>query len=388
MKIERKLSKTTMFIFIVMNFVLSMSSVVFNSILDKMAVSLNITLSQAGYLTSFYAFGAGIGVPIFLILFRKQSKPLLLKVTLGLNIIATGLIIIAPNYSVLLITRFLMGLMGNCYGVLAISTIAASSSKERVGKNLALLITGAASALMIGIPLTRLLINDYPWEYIFVILILLMIISLVYFIFNIKEDKEEIRHLNLKSEFEIFKQKRVSTVLLISVITFIGYGGFYTYITPYLINQFPRIEIYMSVLLILIGSCTVLGNLLGGIVCDKLGYYKSLLIATLLQVFITIGILMTSHLLLINIVLILLWMANGWFIGLQINTAITIVTENKSRLMISLNGSGVQLGQAIGTSLASQMILSLGLSTIAIISTVSSLIVVLIMLANRKENKK
>ncbi|MBS1468902.1 MAG: MFS transporter, partial [Erysipelatoclostridium sp.] len=51
-----------------MNFVLSMSSALFNGILDKMVVDLNVSLSKVGYLTSFYAFGAGIGVPIFLII--------------------------------------------------------------------------------------------------------------------------------------------------------------------------------------------------------------------------------------------------------------------------------------------------------------------------------
>lgn len=55
----------TMFVFIIMNFVLSMSSELFNGILDKIAIDLNLPLSQTGYLTSFYAYGAGIGVPIF-----------------------------------------------------------------------------------------------------------------------------------------------------------------------------------------------------------------------------------------------------------------------------------------------------------------------------------
>ena len=59
----------------------------------------------------------------------------------------------------------------------------------------------------------------------------------------------------------------------------------------------------------------------------------------------------------IQLVMICLWMVNGWFIGLQINTAITIVTQNKSSLMISLNSSGIQLGQVLGTSIAAMIII-------------------------------
>lgn len=69
MKKIKKFTKMTMFVFIIMNFVLSMSSELFNGILDKIAIDLNLPLSQTGYLTSFYAYGAGIGVPIFLVLF-------------------------------------------------------------------------------------------------------------------------------------------------------------------------------------------------------------------------------------------------------------------------------------------------------------------------------
>ena len=67
---NKKINLTMMIVFIFMNFVLSMSSTLFNGILDKMVIDLNVSLSKVGYLTSFYAFGAGIGVPIFLIIFN------------------------------------------------------------------------------------------------------------------------------------------------------------------------------------------------------------------------------------------------------------------------------------------------------------------------------
>lgn len=77
-------------------------------------------------------------------------------------------------------------------------------------------------------------------------------------------------------------------------------------------------------------------------------------------------------------------MVNGWFIGLQINTAITIVTQNKSSLMISLNSSGIQLGQALGTSIAAMIIIKANISFIVLLSTVTSIIVFIILNANQK----
>ena len=382
---EKTLSIRTMAVFVAMNFVLSMSGALFNAILDQVAVELNISISQTGMLSSFYAYGAGIGVPVFLVLFRKYDRTILLKVMLLCNIIATGLLLVVSNFPLLILARFLMGLCGNCYGVLATANISALSPKERVGKNIATLITGGASALMIGIPLTRALSHILSWRIIFMMLMALMILSLLYFVFFLPSIGKDTKPLNLKSELAFFKDRQVVVQLLASFITFVGYGAFYMYMTPYIVGMFPQLDGIMSVLLIFVGFCSFSGNLIGGILCDKLGYYKALMIGTMMQIITASLILLTNSIMVVNIGLVLLWMMLGWFIGLQINTGITIVTRNKSSLMISLNSSGIQLGQAIGASIAAMIISSMGISKIIICSIVCSIIVLLGLYINNKE---
>ena len=176
--------------------------------------------------------------------------------------------------------------------------------------------------------------------------------------------------------------------LLLPFVTFIGYGAFYTYLTPYIVNQFPKFETYMSFLLMVIGFCSFFGNILGGFICDRLGFYKSLSIGTAIQILISICIFVTRNLMLANIIFVLLWMINGWFIGLQINTAITVVTQNKSSLMISLNSSGIQLGQAIGASIASILIANISISVIIFISMLTAAMVGILLLSNHIQKTK
>lgn len=377
---NKKINLTMMIVFIFMNFVLSMSSTLFNGILDKMVIDLNVSLSKVGYLTSFYAFGAGIGVPIFLIIFNKKETSLLLKIMLALNIIVTLFSIMAPTFELLLITRFFMGLAGNCYSVLATLMIASLSPKEKVGKNLALLIAGAAVALMVGVPLTRELVALYSWKFVFLGLIFIMLLSLAYFLFAK-------RNASKRSEFKIritiFKRK-VLLVLISSIVTFIGYGAFYTYLTPYIIHQFSYFEGYTSIFLMVIGLSSFIGNLIGGFFCDRFGFYKSLVGSSFLQICLSFIIFMTNTSFVIQLVMICLWMVNGWFIGLQINTAITIVTQNKSSLMISLNSSGIQLGQALGTSIAAMIITKTNISFVVLLSILTSFVVFIILKTNQK----
>ena len=369
---KQTLTAATMLVFIVMNFVSSMSGALFSAILDQVALELGISVSQAGSLSSFYAYGAGIGVPVFLVLFHKYDRSMLLKAMLLLNIAVTAFLTIAGSFSSLLAARFLMGLSSNCYAVLATATIAALSPEEKVGRNLSVLIAGSASALMIGIPLTRALAKILPWRNVFMILIGLMLLSLVYFIFRLPSAGSDRKPVHLKDELEFLKDKSVVIQLLLSMVTFIGYGGFYMYLTPYITEQYAALEPYMSLILVLVGACSFAGNMLGGYVCDRAGYKKALLAGSLVQLLTASLMFVLKKAMIPSLVLVLLWMVNGWFIGLQINTGITIVTKNRSSLMISLNSSGIQLGQAVGASIAAVIISSSGIGMISLLSIVCS----------------
>lgn len=374
-----KLGFVMMFVFIVMNFVMSLSGTLFNGILDRIAVTMNIDVAKTGYLTSLYAYGA-IGAPVLLLIFRKIRRSLLLKGTLLLNIVFGVLSVMAANFNLLLFARFMLGLFGTAYGVLATTSIAALSSQEKVGKNLSLLIAGSAASLMVGIPLCRVLIHYYSWQSIYLVLILLMLAGLIYFALCLPEVKQSEAALNLRQELEMVKQKKVWMVLVCSLVTFIGYGAFYTYLTPYLVALFPQLEPAMGVILVVIGACSFLGNLFGGVVCDKIGFRKALWLATILQVELGCVILFSQASLYVNLLFIFLWMLNGWFIGLQLNTGINIVTNRQSNLLVSLNGSIIQFAQALGTSFAAMIIAGYGVSWNILSSIVTSVMVVGLMI--------
>lgn len=377
------ITKALMLMFILMNFVLAMSSSIFNGILDQVAQEFSFTISQTGYLNSFYLYGAGIGVPIFLILFRKYDRITLLKVMLALNIIATIALLFIHQFIPMVSIRFLMGLAGNCYSVLATATIAALTPKEKLGSALSILIAGSAAANIIGVPMVRAFSDVLSWQENYMILIAIMVISLLYFLLKLPALHEERDGFNLKEEFAWLKNKQVLIALLASLITFFGYG-LQTYLTPYVIELFPQMEQHMSFILVLIGIFSFVGNYIGGVLCTKYGYYKSMIFSTALQAITAALMLITQHMAYANIILILIWMMNAWLIGLEINTSINIVTDRKSSFMVSLNSSGIQLGTAIGTSIAAGIISSIGIRWIPVTSLITAILVILLMMINLK----
>ena len=382
---KSQLTNLTLSIFILMAFVLAMSAMLFNGILDKVAAELHITIAETGLLNSAYASGAAIGVPLILILFRKMERTKALKIMLFLTILSTAWMILAPNFIQLLLARFMAGIAGNSYGVLATATVADFSPKEKLGSALARLIMGAALALVIGIPLTRFLSEIFSWRMDFGFLLVIMVLSLLYFMRYLPEAERPEEDLDFASEWRFFQLKDVQFVLLSMFLFFFGYGGFYTFQTAYLIELTPSLFPLMSGLLVIFGLASFTGNHIGGVFADRIGYKKSLLIGSSLLVALSFLIFILPKEPILVVLLIVLWQTAAWFTGIQMITGISVATDNKSSLMLSLNGSANQLGQAVGSSLAALVIPSLGISTIVFIPLVGSILIHLFFTLNRKK---
>jgi predicted MFS family arabinose efflux permease len=372
-------------VFSAMSFVLAMTAFVFSGILDKVAVSLGISVAQSGLLNTMYSYGAAFGVPITLILFRKVERSRMLKLMLFATILTTFALIYAQNFVQLLIVRLLMGISANSYGVLAISTILALSPKDRQGRSLAFYIMGSSLALVIGIPLTRALSVVLDWRSIFWILNAMMLLSLVYFLKYLPKADHEATKLDLKNELQFFKDGKTLLLLAYTLTMFMGYNAFYTYATPYLLLLFPSIEPLMSLILVGLGLASFTGNLLGGHVSDAIGYAKSMMLGAVLQTAAMLLILVFQPSKWLSVLFIIVWLMSAWFTGLQLNTGIAQVTDNKSSFMLSINGSLIQLGGAFGASLAAVVINLSGIQSIVFVTLLTSLALILIQVVSMRK---
>jgi DHA1 family putative efflux transporter-like MFS transporter len=380
-----KKPNTMLLVFSAMSFVLAMTAFVFSGILDKVAVSLGISVAQSGLLNTMYSYGAAFGVPITLILFRKVERSKMLKLMLFATILTTFALIYAQNFVQLLIVRLLMGISANSYGVLAISTILALSPKDRQGRSLAFYIMGSSLALVIGIPLTRALSAVLDWRSIFWILNAMMLLSLVYFLKYLPKADHEATKLDLKNELQFFKDGKTLLLLAYTLMMFMGYNAFYTYATPYLLLLFPSIEPLMSLILVALGLASFTGNLLGGHVSDAIGYAKSMMLGAVLQTAAMLLILVVQPSKWLSVLFIIIWLMSAWFTGLQLNTGIAQVTDNKSSFMLSINGSLIQLGGAFGASLAAVVINLTGIQSIVFVTLLTSLALILIQVVSMRK---
>ena len=368
-----------------MNFVISMTAFGFTGILDKIAIELGVSVADAGLFNSLYSYGAAFGAPAALLLFRRVKRTGLLRAMLLISILMTLIFVLAKNFTIMLMIRFVMGVATNSFSVLAVSTVMAVSPKDKQGRYMAYMIMGNSLALVIGIPLTRALSSVLDWRGIFWILNAIMIVSLIclkIYLTDETDDGEE--ELDIKNEMSFFKNGKILLIIIYALVMFIGYGAFYNYITPYLLVLFPSLDKIMSIILVLLGIASFLGNMIGGFTADKIGYARSLLLGALLQAALAGLIILFQPYMWICVPLVILWLMSTWFAGLQINTSIAQVTKNKSSFMISVNRSMIQLGTAIGSSLAAVVISKSEIQNIVFITLAASIAITLVQIISIK----
>lgn len=380
-----KKTSTTILMFAVMSFILAMNASVFNGIIDQVADSLNISVANTGLLNTMFAYGGAFGVPVSLILFHKIDRVKLLKVMLLTTILLTLGLVLTQDFTQLLIIRFMSGVSANTYNVLAISVVVSLSDKNRQGRTMALLIAGNATALVIGVPATRALSSILGWREIFTIMTGIMTLCLVYFITYLKSQNQTQEGIKLKNELILMKDRETLTVLISTLVIFVGMGALNTFLTPYLIDVVPNIEASMSLILVLIGVACFTGNYIGGQVSDKLGYKKSMLMGVSIQCINVIALFLIQNLGWLNLVGVLLWLGTSWFIGLQINTGIAQATQNKSSFILALNASMVQLGSALGASLSVGIITNHGITYIINIVLITIFATLMLIIVGRSK---
>ena len=134
----------------------------------------------------------------------------------------------------------------------------------------------------------------------------------------------------------------------------------------------------MSAILVAMGIASFIGNWIGGVVSDKIGYARSMLIGAGLQLLVVILIILVQPFKWAALTCVLLLVMSAWFTGLQLNTGVAQVTENKSSFILSVNSSALSLGSAVGSSLAAIVITLGGIQNIVFISLITNLVILTI----------
>ncbi|RAS72656.1 MFS transporter [Priestia endophytica] len=264
MSLSKKQSTFALLALAVSAFAIGTTEFISVGLLPLISENLNISVTTAGLTVSLYALGVTFGAPILTSVTSNMSrKSLLLWIMIVFiigNIISAG----AIHVSMLLIGRVIAAFSHGVFMSIG-STIAADLvSKDRRASAISIMFTGLTVATVTGVPFGTFIGQQFGWRLAFVTIV---VIGMVAFLANsilVPGNLSKGQKTTIKDGVKLVTNGRL---LLVFVITALGYGGtfvVFTYLSPLLQDVTGFKGSTVAVLLLLYGVAIAIGNMVGG----------------------------------------------------------------------------------------------------------------------------
>jgi predicted MFS family arabinose efflux permease len=351
-------------------------------LLPAIAADLQISLAATGQLVTAYALAYAIGSPVLGVAFNNLDRRLVLALALCCFIAGNLMAVAATTFTLLLASRMLMALgAGLC---MPTALAVAIASPERRGRAIALVTSGMTVATVLGVPLGTWIGVHYGWRATFVLVAILGAIALAGLLFGLPHGLPR-NTATLGQRIAIARHGAVLKALAVTM--FWGLGGFtvFTYLSvPLQGLGFSPTEI--SLALLVFGLAAAIGNLLGGMLTDRigpastttLGLLVMMLALTLQSVTLKFG--PPEYAGPIFLMLIFCWGIGGWALYPGQIANLVRIEPQASMIALSLNASAMYFGFAIGGALGGLVLAALSPSDLGWIGGCSEAVAVALVL--------
>ncbi|KOY16194.1 MFS transporter [Paenibacillus xylanivorans] len=346
---------------------------IITGILDMVATDINVSIGLAGQLVAMYSIAYAVGTPILIAITSKIDRKKLLFIALLIFIIGNVIAVLSPNFTILMISRAILGVSAGVFAVVALGIAAQIAPPEKRGSAIGTILMGTSLALVVGLPLGTLIGEYIGWRWIFAILGIITFIPIIAIVKAIPKMSGQ-ETIPLSKQLAILKDFKVISGLLASLFFITGYSVVSTYIAPLLRENAGLNSNTISLVLLGMGLMAVVGARVGGYGADKWGIAPTLIVSLLIHV-IALFFLPLAAVTFVGAMFILaLWMLGAWTTAPAQQFYLVTIAPKSTEIILSLNSSAFHLGVALGAALGGVVVEQLSLSSIG---WIGSLIVIL-----------
>jgi predicted MFS family arabinose efflux permease len=344
-------------------FAIGTEAFVIAGLLPAISADLQISVSAAGQLVTAYALTYALGSPILAVMLNSIDRRTVLMLALIWFIAGNLLAVVATGFPLLLASRMLMALGAGLCMPTALGVSVAVASPERSGRAVALVTSGMTVATVVGVPLGSLVGHLVGWRATFVMVALLGAVALTGLTLGLPRGLPK-STASLAERLAVARQGSMLAALLVTILWALGAFTVFTYLAiPLRGLGFDASDI--SLALLVFGVAAAIGNILGGLLTDRIGTITTAALglagmATALILHSLVLKFMPEHARYAVLGVIFLWGISGWaFYPAQIASIIRIESK-ASMIALSLNASAMYLGFAIGGAVGGAVIAALG----------------------------
>ncbi|MBE9915513.1 MFS transporter [Paenibacillus donghaensis] len=328
-------------------FNMASAEIVVAGILGMIAQDTNVSVGTAGQLVTVYAIVIAAGSPILLSLTSRMERKKLLLLTFVIFVIGNLLAFFSPNFTLLMASRIVQAASAGVFTVVALTVGASMAAPERRGSAIGIIIMGASTALVVGVPLGTLIGEYWGWRLVFMFINILALFSIIGIAASVPKMESQ-ESVSVKTQLAVLRDRRIISGLFITFFWVIGYQLLFTYISPFLQEAASLNTTQISAALFICGTFAVIGSRIGGYGADRWGIYRTLLVSLLLHAVSLAALPWVGTTFLGAIIILAVWVGSAYMTTPGQQYYLVSLSPNSSGLVLSLNNSVLQLGIAVG----------------------------------------
>jgi MFS transporter, DHA1 family, purine base/nucleoside efflux pump len=359
-------------------FAVGTSAYVVSGVLPAVSGELGVSLSAAGQLATAFALAYAIGAPLLATVTARWDRRTVLLAALVVAAVGNGLSALATTYPVLIVGRIIAALGAAAYTPAATLVATALLPPARRARAVALVFGGLTLALAIGVPAGDLLGSSIGYAGVFgaVAVVSALVAAAVPFCLPRIAPPPAVP---LRERFAVAADRRVLTVLAMTVIGVLSAMVVFIYVTP-LLNATAGIHgATIALLLLVYGIGAMVGNTWGGRAADRFGTVPTLF-AVCAGIGVTVAVLsLTASTVVGAAVVLALWGVFCWAFNPPVQSLLLELAPTGG-LVLSLNASAIYLGTALAGVVGGTVIGMGGMLLLPLVAAALVLVVIVLLL--------
>ncbi|MCM3324685.1 MULTISPECIES: MFS transporter [Cytobacillus] len=264
MNLSRKQSTMALLTLAVSAFAIGTTEFISVGLLPLIANDLSIPVTTAGLTVSLYALGVTFGAPVLTSLTSRMSRKTLLLWIMIVFIIGNTVAAFSTTIGLLLVARVISAFSHGVFMSIG-STIAADLVPEnRRASAISIMFTGLTVATVTGVPFGTFIGQQLGWRAAFMTIVIIGVIALIANSILVPSHLRKGVKTSSRDQLKLVKNGRL---LLLFIITALGYGGtfvVFTFLSPLLQDITGFEEGTVAIILLVYGIAIAIGNMVGG----------------------------------------------------------------------------------------------------------------------------
>jgi predicted MFS family arabinose efflux permease len=362
-------------------FAVGTSAYVVSGVLPAVSAELDVSVTAAGQLTTAFALAYAVSAPVLATITARWERRRLLLISLLVAALGNALSAVATTYPLLLGGRIIAALGAAAYTPAATLFATALRPPAERGRAVAIVFGGLTVALALGVPLGSLLAGSIGYRGVFGVVAAVSLVTALVVRTQLPLMAGS-PPIPLRERFAVAADRRVLTLLAITVFGVVATMSVYIYVVPLLTVTTGLAGSTIGGLLLAYGLGAIVGNALGGRATDRFGSMPTLLV-TLGGFIVMIATLPLTATTAVGAALALfVWSVFTWSFNPPVQNLLLELAPTGG-LVLSLNASAIYLGMGLAGVLGGAVIGTVGVLALPEVGAVLGLVVVGLMLSLR-----